>query len=75
VHITKPLLPLVRELITAPPDDPDLIQPYPLDYRQVPRLLEQLGGVADPLAFDFFVEAGDDWQSAAAQRAALRAVG
>jgi hypothetical protein len=73
--IAEPLLSLIRELVTAPPDDPDLIQPYPLDQTQVVRLAERMGNVADPLAFDYFVEADEDWQSVAAQRDALRAVG
>jgi hypothetical protein len=73
--IAEPLLALVKELVTAPSDDPDLIQPYPLDRTQVARLAEQIDEVVDPTAFDYFVEADDDWRSVAAKRDALRAIG
>jgi hypothetical protein len=73
--IAEPLLPLVNELVTARSDDPDLLQPYPLDRTQVARLAEQTGEAVDPTAFDYCVEADDDWKSVAAKRDALRAIG
>jgi hypothetical protein len=46
-----------------------------LDRTQVARLAKQIDEVVDPAAFDYFVEADDDWQSVAAKRDALRAIG
>lgn len=74
-NIAASLLPSVRQLVTPPADDPDLIQPYALNRMQAAELAATIGVMPDLHSLDFFVEADEDWQTVAAKRDALRAVG
>jgi hypothetical protein len=67
------MLPFVKELLPEASTDPDLIEPHELASEQVARLAHELGIGVDPDAFDFYIEASEDWRTVAEKRDALRA--
>jgi hypothetical protein len=69
--VPKELLPIARQLIGETPDDPDLLDPHPLDPDQVRALARRLGMQIDPQQYDYYLEADEDWQKVAQMRDAL----
>jgi hypothetical protein len=67
------MLPFVKDLLQQAAADPDLIEPHELVSDQVARLAHELAIVVDPDAFDFYIEADEDWRTVAEKRDALRA--
>jgi len=72
-NIAASLLPAVRELVGAPTDDPELLQPHALDLARATELATWLGVRPDLSSLDFFVEADEDRRIVAAKRDAMRA--
>ena len=67
------MLPFVKDLLPQTSADPDLIEPHELAGDQVVRLAHELAIVVDPDAFDFYIEADEDWRTVAKKRDTLRA--
>jgi hypothetical protein len=67
------MLPFVKYLLPEASADPDLVEPHELVSDQVARTAQELGIDIDPEAFDFYLEADEDWRTVAAKRDALRA--
>ena len=61
-------LPLVRTLVVAKPDDPELILPYELSENAVATLAEALGLSIDLRGFRFWFEASDASEAEAGTR-------
>lgn len=66
-------LPFLKDLVLQAAADPDLVEPHELVKDQVARLACELGIGIDPDAFDFYIEADEDWRTVAKKRDALRA--
>ncbi len=71
--IPATMLPFVKDLLPEASADPDLIEPHELVSDRVVRLAHELGIGTDPDAFDFFIEADEDWRSLGEKRGPLRA--
>ena len=71
--IPATMLPFVKDLVPLAAADPDLIEPHELVSDQVARLAQELGIGIDPDAFDFYIEADEDWRTVANKRDTLRA--
>src|SRR5208337_1620111 len=56
------LLAFVKDLFPEASADPDLIDPHESACDQVARLAHELGIGVDPDAFDFYIEADEDWR-------------
>jgi hypothetical protein len=65
-------LPFLKDLVPQAAADPDLIEPHELVRDQVARLVRELGIGIDPDAFDFYIEADEDWRAVAEKRDAVR---
>ena len=66
-------LPFLKDLLQQAAADPDLTEPHELVSDQVARLAQELAIVVDPDAFDFYIEADEDWRTVANKRDTLRA--
>jgi hypothetical protein len=71
--IPTTMLPFVKDLLQQAAADPDLMEPHELVRDQVARLAHELAIVVDPDAFDFYLEADEDWRAVAEKRDTLRA--
>ncbi len=71
--IPATMLPFMKDLVPEASADPDLIEPHELVSEQVARLAHELGIGIDPDAFDFYIEADEDWRTVTQRRDALRA--
>ena len=71
--IPATMLSFVKDLLAEASADPDLIEPHELASDKVARLAHELGIGVDPNAFDFYLEADEDWRTVAEKRDALRA--
>ena len=71
--IPATMLPFVKDLLQQAAADPDLVEPHELVSDQVARLAQKLGIDIDPDAFDFYIEADEDWRTVAEKRDTLRA--
>jgi len=71
--IPSTMLPFVKDLLQQAAADPDLVEPHELVSDQVARLAQKLGIDIDPDAFDFYIEADEDWRTVAEKRDTLRA--
>jgi hypothetical protein len=66
------LLPLVKDLVPESAADPDLIEPHAIACNQAQRLAQELRISVDPEAFDFYIEADEDWRTAGERRGSAR---
>lgn len=67
------MLPFVKGLLPDSDADPDLFEPHAIACEQVARLARELGINVDPTAFDFYIEADEDWRTAGGRRGPARA--
>lgn len=70
VHLRPEILPEVRDVLHVE-GDPRLIDPVELTPRQALRLADAFGLSIDPVGFDYFVEADEDWRVVAELHEAL----
>lgn len=73
LDIPVELLPLVKSLLPDLDADPDLYHPHAIACDQVARLTQELSVSVDPSAFDFYIEADEDWRTGRDRRAPARA--
>jgi hypothetical protein len=59
---------LVRRLVVAKSDDPDLLDPYPLSNEQVRDFATELNLVFDTTTSDFYLETIENWEKVALAR-------
>ncbi len=71
VDIPATTLPFLKDLVPQAAADPDLVEPHELARDQVARLACELGIGIDPDAFDFYIEADEDWRLVEAARARI----
>jgi hypothetical protein len=62
--IGRDQLDAVRCLIEPREDDPDILDPYPLDANQVEKVSEAIGRNLDASTFDWFIQAFAEQPSA-----------
>jgi hypothetical protein len=69
--IKQELLPIMRDLLPEPENDPGMIDPYELTRDQTVRLADAIGLSIHPDRFDYFVEADEDWRMVEAKRESI----